>query len=390
MKPTVLLAATTICLGVFGGEAQQPNDQPVTSRQIDQLRREIYEDTRTNVEGLFEYRNETGDLNNRLNLWRYGARLNYHLSSGTVLSFRGVRSEYRTRDNVLPGNGTNFTGGAKFSFGESGSLRLEGGATRFNTESTTVNALAAFERQWSENFGLHFTASRSNVEESMLSATGVRPPVGPFAGQLVGQVMDNRFVGGARWGFLSRWDLFGEGGGGTRTGRNVESNPFRAGGGGVGFNFVSESPDESLSLLRAAYAVDYFGFDKNLFGFGGASLTDRRGQPIPLVRIGSDGLQTVASGAFPGVGGYFSPQNFLSNTGRLELKGSPQGRFEYGVTAFAGAQKYTGSDTRGAFGCSAVLVFHLSDRFSLPVSYLFDNIGPFRQQTVMVRLVARL
>ena len=62
MKPTVLLAATTICLGVFGGEAQQPNDQPVTSRQIDQLRREIYEDTRTNVEGLFEYRNETGDL----------------------------------------------------------------------------------------------------------------------------------------------------------------------------------------------------------------------------------------------------------------------------------------------------------------------------------------
>ena len=62
--------------------------RPVSSQEIDQLKRQIYEDTQSNVELIVDYHTETGDLNNRLDFWRYGARANFKWRPNAQLYFR--------------------------------------------------------------------------------------------------------------------------------------------------------------------------------------------------------------------------------------------------------------------------------------------------------------
>ena len=363
--------------------------RPVSSQEIDQLKRQIYEDTQSNVELIVDYHTETGDLNNRLDFWRYGARANFKWRPNAQLYFSGVHTPYTTRDNVLNEWGTNFTVGLQGKLSEHVSSQLEVGGTRFSTDTTTVNALGSIDFKPSEKSNFHITASRSNVEESLLSVAGIRPQNGPFAGTLVGRVMDNRVVFGGYSKLPARFDLFGEGGLGIREGSHIESNFFQQASGGLGYNLIATSQDEPLSLFRASYSVNYFGFNKNLFGFGGASLLSEGGMPIPLSDLGSDGISPSSSFVEPGVGGYFSPRRFLSNIFRVDLQGRPNRNVEYRLAGFVGSQDYTGSSIRRASGLSGSLIFRLSDRFSVPVTYLVDNFGPFTQQTLFARLVVR-
>jgi Cellulose synthase operon protein C C-terminus (BCSC_C) len=241
----------------------------------------------------------------------------------------------------------------------------------------------------SEKTNFYATASRSNVEESLLSSAGIRPVAGPFAGQLVGAVMDNRVVVGGSHGLPWKLDLFAEGGAGNRAGENVDSNFFKTASGGIGCNIVASASDQALSLVRFSYSLDYFGFANNRLGYGGASLLDQQDQPVPLSSLGGDGISPDPSSSNPGVGGYFSPERFISNTFRADLRGRPDKAFEYRLSAFVGSQSYTGASTRKAHGVSGSLVFHIGDRFSLPVTYLADNFGPFNQQTLLARLVVK-
>ncbi len=386
----LLFVAQPVLRAADTDPAQASVHRPVSSREVDQLKQEILDETRSSVEGLFEYHNETGDLNNRLDFLRYGGRLNYKWTPHTMLSFRGVRTSYMTIDDFLNEAGTNFTVGLRSSVSEAVTAQFEAGATRFSTEGTSVNALGSLRFKPSQTSSISITGSRNNVEETLLSATGVRPVVGPFAGKLVGQVMDNRIRGDVRFQLFPRLELFGNGAAGTRTGQNIDSNFFKQAGGGVGYNIYSSPDNASVTLLQASYVLDYFGFDKDLLGFGGASLLASRGRPVPLGQLGGDRISPVAGPGRPGAGGYFSPARFVSNVGRLELQGRPDKYFEYRLAGFIGAQSFTGSDLRQAAGGSATLSIRLSDRFSLPLTYLRDNVGPFTQQSLFFGLVARL
>jgi hypothetical protein len=195
--------------------------------------------------------------------------------------------------------------------------------------------------------------------------------------------MENRFVVGGSSQVPLGIDIFGEGGVGTREGSNVPSNFFKTIGGGAGYNIISRSDDAPLRLLRASYELNYFGFNDDRFGFGGASLLTRSGVPIPAARVGSDGISPA------GLGGYFSPKNFVSNIGRLEARGGSDDRLGYSVSGFLGAQNYTGATSRLARGLSATVTVGLTDSLSLPATYIIDNFGPFTQQTFYVRLAVR-
>jgi len=374
------------------GESKQTNvktgaNRPVTSQEIEQLKRQIYEETSSSVEAIFDYHAETGDLNNRLDFLRYGARLNWKLAPATVVYFTGTRTSYMTLDDVLNEWGTSFTAGVRGRPSDRFAFRLEGGATRFSTDTSTIHARGSFDFKPSGTSDLYLTASRSNVEESLLSAAGIRPVAGPFAGELVGRVMDNRVGAGGRLRLPARLDFFVEGGAGTREGSNVDSNFFKRAGGGVGFNIVAGMEEEPVSLLRASYALDYFGFDENRLGFGGASLLTRRGNRIS--QLGADGISPAPTDTQPGVGGYFSPQRFISNVVRVEMQGRPGPALEYRLSAFIGSQSFTGSDPRQAAGFSGSLILRLTARFTVPVTYWIDNFGPFSQQTLSARLVVR-
>ena len=366
-------------------------NRPVSSRELEELRMAVSESASSNIEGIFDYHAETGDVNNRLDYLRYGAQINYRAYPGTIVYLRGTGTSYRTLGNVLDEQGVNLTGGIRSRVTESVDLRLEAGATRFTTDSSTVNALGSVTFKASGGSSFYLTGSRTNVEETLLSASGIRPVVGPFAGRLVGQVMDNRFVAGARINLPKRFDVFGEGGGGTRTGSNIESNPFRVADGGIGYRLYTGPETANVTLVRASYQFDYLSFDKNLLGFGGASLVDRRGRLLPISLLGGDGISPLSIGGNPGAGGYFSPQQFISNVGRLEVQGRPRPKVEYRVAGFAGAQDYTGlAAARAAAGFTGTVTFRLSGRLSLPISYLFDNVGPFQQHTVLFRLMVKL
>ena len=165
----LLLTARLVAAGENTGDGAGMH-RPVSSNEIEELKRQISDETQSNVEVLSEYHTETGDLNNRLDFWRFGARLNYKASSGTLFYFGGLHTPYRTRDSVVDAWGTNFTAGVKGKLSESVSTQIEVGGTRFSTNTTTINAMGSLNFRASERSGLYVTASRSNVEESMLSA----------------------------------------------------------------------------------------------------------------------------------------------------------------------------------------------------------------------------
>src|SRR5215471_406078 len=378
-------------LGADDGDSRATGmNKPVTSQEVQRLQQEISDSSSSTVEGIFQYHAESGDLNNRLDFFRYGAQFNYVSKPGTVFYLRGTGTSYLTLDSVLTEQGFNGTGGIRASLSDAVDFQAEAGGTHFTTDSSTFNALGTIRYKTSGGSRFYATFSRSNVEESMLSAAGIRPSVGPFAGELVGQVMDNRGVAGGLFKLTQKLDVSAEGGGGARTGQNVETNGFRTASAGAGYNLIANSDESSLNLLRVTYALDYFGFDQDLLGFGGVSLTDSRGRPIPIPLLGSDRISPVASPGHPGVGGYFSPESFVSNIGRLELRGQPHPNVHYDISGFLGAQNYTGSQTRLANGFVGSVTLRLNDRFSVPITYVYDNFGPYIQHSLFARLAIKL
>ncbi|HXL46767.1 MAG TPA: hypothetical protein VN977_09210, partial [Candidatus Binatia bacterium] len=163
--------------------------QPVTPEELERLKRQISEDARSNVEVSSDYHAESGDLNNQLDYWRSGAKLNYKLKPGTVLYVSTTGTRYMTTDSHYAEWGANLTLGASTALSDAVRVQLELGATYFTTDTVSVNGLASVKFAPSDTWSLYLTGSRSNVEESLLSATGLRPKTGPFAGDLVGQVM---------------------------------------------------------------------------------------------------------------------------------------------------------------------------------------------------------
>jgi hypothetical protein len=362
---TFLAVVVALMFAFSGRSAAQSQDssgvlRPVRQQEIDRLKRQIDEDTLSGVEVITDYHTETGDVNNRLDWLRYGGKLNLKFGSSSVFQFTGTRTNYMPITDAFAQQGTNFTAGVRTSLSEYLDAHFEAGATRFSTDTTTINALASLTYNPSDKGRVYVTASRNNVEESLLSTTGVRPAGGTFAGQLVGGVMENRFVAGTSLRLDRGIDIFAEGGAGTRAGSNVPSNFFKTMGGGVGYGILSRSDDQPLSLVRAAYELNYFGFDDNRSGFAGAV-----------------------------VGGYFSPNNFVSNVARVEAKGAYGANLSYSASAFLGSQNYTGSPARLAKGLSGTVTMALTERVSLPVTYVIDNFGPFRQQTLFARLAVK-
>jgi hypothetical protein len=386
-KAAIMLAAVSGAV-VFSppGSAQAERDpsihRPVTQAELDRLKRQIAEQTRSSVEVLGDYRRESGDLDNRLDLWRLGARLNLRWAANSIVYLSGLRTQYMTRDDRFDGQGTNFTLGLRQELSDALRMQLELGRTNFSTDTSTVNALGSLTYAPSDTASVHLTGSRSNVEESLLSATGLRPTAGPFAGELVGRVMENRLVVGGAVKLPYKIDAFADAGFATREGENIGSNSFEVARAGVGYEVLSDSDGKPLHFLRVGFLWHYFSFDEDRLGFGGASLG---AEPL-----GSDGISPVPGPGNPGVGGYFSPRTYTSRTGRLDFAGRLAPERTYRASAFFGNQVYTDSPKRRVYGGSFTLEQALSERISLPITLQRDNLGPFTQLMLSAKLVIQL
>ena len=366
---------------------KEPSPGTVAPDEIERLRREIESETRSNLELLVDGHTETGGLNDSLRYLRFGARLNLGRGSGSRLRLTAIHAPYRTEGSVVEESATSLSIGALGRHSEAIGYEWEVGAVRFSTERWDGTGLLRLTVRASDSARYSIGLSRTLVEESMLSAVGLDPVLGPFAGERVGAVTDNRLAASGSWQLPLRFDVVGEGALGAYVGRNTGSNFFKRLGGGPFWNAVARPPDESLSLLRFGAWFEYFGFEEDRLGYGGASLVDARGEPVPLDALGSDGISPEPDPPHAGVGGYFSPERFTSLVGRVELRGRASPELEYTVTAFLGRQSYTGVEPRGTGGVAASLKLHLGDRVSLPLSYVWDDYGPFKQQTLRARVV---
>lgn len=386
MTSRFLSALCSCLLAASAADAQTGRDpihDPVNPQEIERLQRQIARDTTSNIEILSEYHHETGDLNDRLNFWRYGARVNLRLQPGSRFSVGVVRTHYLPRLSDYNSSGINVTAGFRTAPSDVGDGRFELGFTTFSTDTFTINGLAQVTRRLSDRTTFYVRGARANIEESVLSASGLEPVLGPFAGELTGAVMENRFTGGIVYQLPYEADVFGEGSLGNRHGSNVDSNFFSDARAGAGINLLTGALDDPVTLVRASYEFHYFGFADDRSGFGGVSMESRRGLPVPPSALGGDGISPVPTDANAGVGGYFSPGYFVSNVGRIEIQGTADRNLEYRLAGFLGTQVYTNEELHLVSGVSATVEFLLTDGLTLPVSYYLDNIGPFVQQSIV-------
>jgi hypothetical protein len=369
---------------------EPPKDKPpgtVAPGEIERLRREIESETRSSLELLFDGHTETGGLNDKLGFLRFGARLNLRRGEGSTLRITAIHTPYATEDAVVEERSTSLGVGGLGRRSESVGYEWEFGAVRFSSDRWDGTGLVRLTVRASDALRYSVGLSRALVEESMLSAVGLDPVEGPFAGERVGGVTDNRLSAGGSWQLPARAELVAEGALGFYTGRNTGSNLFKRFGGGPAWNAIARGSEASVSFLRFGAWFEYFGFDEDRLGYGGASLVDARGEPVPLEELGSDGISPDPDPPHPGVGGYFSPESFTSLVGRVELRGRASPELEYAASAFVGRQSYTGVEPRGAAGISLSLKLRLGGRVSLPIAYVWDDYGPFAQQTLRARLV---
>jgi hypothetical protein len=389
MRPLVFALAF---LGVAtAARAQKPSPpevpKPVTQEEIERLRREIEQEERSSLDLLFEGRTETGGLNDKLGSLGFGARLNLKRGSATTFHVTARQTPYRTPGGVVDEFGTSLALGLQSRRSDQLEYEWEAGATRFSTGAWNGTGLVKVTVRPSSKLRYSVGASRSLVEESMLSVVGLHPVLGPFAGTRVGGVTDNRVTAAVTWPLPLRADLVAEGALGVRAGSHTGTNFFKRAGGGPAWNAVAKAPEEKVSLFRLGVWFEYFGFDEDRLGYGGASLVDAQYRPVPVPELGSDGIPPDPAPGRPGVGGYFSPHRFTSMVGRVDVRGRARDGVDYSITAFLGTQSYTGSDRRGAGGTAVKVTLRASERFSLPLTYTWDDYGPFRQQSFRAWLV---
>src|SRR5262249_36158239 len=148
----VAVAAMIGCLPLSLAYAQESSgvQRPVTQQEVDRLKRQIDQDMRSSVEVITDYHTMTGDLNNRLDFMRYGGRLNLKAGSASAFQITGTRTDYLPILDGFKENGLNLTAGIETKPLESIEVHFEGGITHFSTDTTTINALAAFRYNPSE------------------------------------------------------------------------------------------------------------------------------------------------------------------------------------------------------------------------------------------------
>jgi len=223
---------------------------------------------------------------------------------------------------------------------------------------------------------------RYNLERSLLSSVGVIPEVGPFAGNVVGQVADNKFNVGYVYRFPKFIFNYGEFNIGSIKGENTPSNQYQEAVLGVGKVWFSRPKGHLLDLVMTEITGYYAGYDDNRLGYGGASLN--------YFPIGSDGMSTEPFGRNPGVGGYFSPEHVFSETAGFQLRGTLRKiNTNYHLWSYAGMQNvaYNGSDF--IWGSKLALVYNEEGRLGLKAIYGYEDYNQARRQNFALNLIIR-
>lgn len=232
--------------------------------------------------------------------------------------------------------------------------------------------------------------------DSYMSAAGVVPSVGPFANQLVGRIIDNKYML-FNIGFKLPFKSYGYGGMnvGNKYGFNSASNFYKEMMWGLGKLLYSAAENKPISQTTLGYDFYYTGYNEDMSGFGGANLD--------FSPVGSDGQAVTPFSGFPGTGGYFSPTFFVANRFPLTFKGSfRETKLKYVLSAYIGTQTIQGQvgllggspgpsqfTTVPYYGYSIGLRYNEKGRFSWGIEHTFNNYMAVAQYLVRVFILIR-
>ncbi|HBG48179.1 MAG TPA: hypothetical protein DDW90_01450 [Cyanobacteria bacterium UBA9971] len=229
--------------------------------------------------------------------------------------------------------------------------------------------------------------------DSYMSAAGVVPEVGPFANQLVGRIIDNKFmILNAAFKLPHKTYAYAGYNIGNRYGSNSPANLYQEAPVGAGIMLFSAPEEFFINQIMAGYDFYYLDFRRDMSGFGGANLNNSP--------IGSDGTSPYPTPSNSGVGGYFSPTFFLANKFPITIKGGfKKTGIRYLLAGFLGSQSMRGpfelvNNAPGIhstlyYGYNIGLTYNETGRIGARAYYDFNNYRTVRQHLFRVNLIIR-
>lgn len=365
------------------------------------LKGEILMQTRPAVEPFYHFYYMHPN-NGNLNAGKYqkaGGNLYYYVKPNLRVVASGNATQYSNLNNIVS------------TIANYGSIGLEGKPTNhlsfrsaigydaFNDDGANNLILGHAVAKYSPNDVVTFTGGyiRSLDEiDSYMSAAGVVPAVGPFANQLVGRIVDNKYIMAAAFKLSKKFYAYGGMNVGNKYGSNSASNFYKEIPAGFGKVVYSAKEEKHINQALIGYDFYYTGYNEDMSGFGGANLN--------FSPIGSDGQTVVPFGGFPGTGGYFSPVFFIANKIPITIKGSfRESKLKYVASAFVGTQSIEGQiglvgptgegphhvTTTLYYGYSLGLRYNEKGRISWGVDYIFNNYMTVAQHLLKASLLIR-
>lgn len=365
------------------------------------LKGEILMQTKPAIEPIYDfyYMNPNNGNVNAGKYQKAGGNLYYYVKPNLRVVASGNATEYRNLNNIVS------------TMGMLGSIGLEGKPTNhlsfksaigydaFNDNGQNNLILGNAVAKYSPNDVVTFTGGyiRSLDEiDSYMSAAGVVPVVGPFANQLVGRIVDNKYVMAVSLKLPKKFYFYGGMNVGNKYGSFSPSNFYREIPWGFGKVIYSAKENRPINQALLGYDFYYTGYNYDRSGFGGANLS--------FTPVGSDGTSPSPTSGFPGVGGYFSPTFFIANKVPITIKGTfKETKLKYILSAFIGTQTIEGQiglvgptgggpsniTTTPYYGYSAGLTYNEKGRVSWGIYYTFNNYMTVAQHLLRGSLLIR-
>lgn len=357
------------------------------------LQGEILMQIKPAIEPIYNLYRMTGNANAG-KYQKFGGNGYYYVRPNLRAVGTVITTEYKNVTNIVSTNGTLYSVGFEGRPTNHIGIKSAAGLECFSNNGSIIlgNAVARYAPNDVVTMTSGYIRSLDEID-SYMSAAGVVPLVGPFANQLVGRIIDNKYVL-CQLGFKLPRKFYAYAGAniGTKYGGNSASNFYKEI--PVGFGKVIYSAPEEKHINQALVAYDFYytGYNRDMSGFGGANLNN--------YPIGSDGGSPTPTEGHPGTGGYFSPTFFIAQKIPLTVKGSFKNtKLKYVLSGFIGLQTIEGaiglvgggSGFRNSpyYGYTAGLRYNENGKYGMGVDYTFNNYMTVAQHLLKVFLLIR-
>lgn len=362
-------------------------DNPQKNAQ--ELKETIIKQIEPGLEPLYNIYHMTGNAN--AGKWQKGGGTAYLFprpnikASGSIITTR-----YKNVTNIQTTNGTLYTvnleGRPHDHIGFKTGIGIQDYSTFYNV--MVGNALLKIQPNDVVTWTSGYIRSIDEID-SYMSAAGVIPTTGPFANQLVGRIIDNKFVIAniafklpKKYYAYIGWNL------GNKYGSFSPSNSYVEVPAGFGKVLYSAPEDRTINQALLGYDLYYTAYAKDRSGFGGADLN--------FSPVGSGPTTSSAL-----LGGYFSPIFFLANKIPITLKGYVKAlKLKYFLSAFIGTQTIDGSTgllpgtgngtrTNPYYGYNIRFFSNEDKRFGINLDYSYNNYFTIEQHLFRANLIFR-